>query len=136
MGGSQGVVDVSRAQPDWEATRAALRDFVAASPEDRSVRVEADGHVVVSHGGRTWRWWVDPEASINVLAGSDTPFVPWQVEIWVRGDPPHPHGLVERLRDAVSPHSHATGIIRAGEDDPAGRTLAIVRREIGRQASP
>ena len=62
---------MSRAQPDWEATRvivqativAALRDFVAASPEDRSMRVEPDGHVVVAHDGRTWRWWVDPEIS-------------------------------------------------------------------------
>ncbi len=59
------------AQPDWAATRAivqativaALRDFVAASPEDRSMRVEADGHVIVAHDGRTWRWWVDPEAN-------------------------------------------------------------------------
>jgi hypothetical protein len=132
---------VSRAQPDWAATRAivqatvvgAMRDFVAAAPEDRSMRVEADGHVVVMHDGRTWRWWVDPEPTVNL--GNETGAPPWQVEIWVRDDPPHAHGLGERLRNAVSPHSHATGIIRAGEDDPAGRALAIVRKELARQTT-
>jgi len=137
-------VDVSRAQPDWEATRvivqativAALRDFTAAAPEDRSMRVEADGHVIVRHGGHTWRWWVDPEVTGNIGAFVDSPsYVPWQVEIWVRDDPPQAPGMAERLRNAVSPHSHATGVIRAGEDDPAGRTLAIVRRELGRQTA-
>ncbi len=137
-------MDVSRAQPDWEATRAivqativaALRDFVAALPEGRSIRVEADGHVVLVHDGRTWRWWVDPEATGNIGTFVDSPsYVPWQIEIWVRDDPPHAPGMAERLRNAVSPHSHATGIIRAGEDDPAGRALAIVRKELARQAS-
>jgi hypothetical protein len=137
-------VDVSRAQPDWEATRVivqativgALRDFVAAAPDDRSMRVEADGHVIVQHGGHTWRWWVDPEATRNIGTFVDSPsYVPWQIEIWVRDDPPHAPGVAERLRNAVSPHSHARGVIRAGEDDPAGRTLAIVRNELRRQTA-
>jgi hypothetical protein len=134
---------MSRAQPDWDATRAivqasivaALLDFVAASPAARSMRVEADGHVVLVHDGRTSRWWVDPERSYDLSTSGAAGTPPWQVEIWVRDDPPQPRGLVERLRDAVSPHSRATGTIRAGEDDPGGRALAIVRRELARQAT-
>jgi hypothetical protein len=134
---------MSRAQPDWEATRAivqasivtALRDCVAASPEARSMRVEADGHVVLVNDGRTSRWWVDPERSHDLSTSGAAATPPWQVEVWVRDDPTHPHGLVERLRDAVSPHSRATGTIRAGEDDPGDRALMIVRRELARQVT-
>jgi hypothetical protein len=132
-----------RAQPDWDATRAivqaaivaALRDHVAAAPGDRSMTVEPDGHVILRHDGRTWRWWVDPERGYDLSTSGAAATPPWQVEIWVREDPPQPHSLGERLRNAFSPHSHATGIIRAGDDDPAGRTLAIVRRELERQVA-
>jgi hypothetical protein len=134
---------MTRAQPDWEATRAiaettmveTLRDFVAESPGERSIKLASDGHALVHHGGGSWRWWVDPEPGASVMAIVDSPsYVPWQVEIWVRDESPHPPGLGERLRNAISPHSHATGTIRAG-DDPAATALAIVRRELQRQTA-
>lgn len=132
---------MSRPQPDWAATRSivlaaivsALREYVAAAPGDRSMRVEEDGHVILRHDGRTWRWWVDPERGYDLSTSGGAATPPWQVEIWVRDDPPHAHTLGKRFRNAVSPHSHATGVIRAGDDDPAGRTIGIVRRELARQ---